>query len=124
MLICDNAIREAGSNKISLIGIFARIATGVFPAVHPSLCVYANLGDAEGQYRFRLELVHSDSMMVIGRGEATGDLPDRMEPSEIIFEMKRLLFDKPGNYEFVLYANNDSVGRKSFKVVKLAGEPA
>lgn len=125
MLIADNAIREEGTGKISLIGIFANIYIITLPALHGSLCVYVNLGDAEGHYKLRLELVQTSGMRVIGRGEAQMEARDRMRPGEIVFELHGLLFDQAGRYEFVLYANDRLVGRKSFDVVKIekpAGE--
>jgi len=123
MLICDNAIREEGSRKISLIGVFASILSSTFPAVHGSLCVYVNLGEAEGRYQLRLELLRADTMQVIGRGESSIEPSDRMEPTEIVFEMQGLLFEYPGRYEFVLHANNNFVGKKSFRVLKLGQQP-
>jgi hypothetical protein len=90
MLICDNAIREEGPGKVSLIGIFANIYALALPAVHSSLCVYANLGDAQGKYRFRLEMMQADAMRIIGRGEAEIEVVDRMKPAEIVFELRGL----------------------------------
>ena len=59
MLICDMAIREEGTGKVSLIGIFENVSATVFPARHPLLCVYCKLTDAQGDYAFRLELVRA-----------------------------------------------------------------
>jgi hypothetical protein len=81
MLICDNAIREEGPGKVSLIGIFANIYALALPAVHSSLCVYANLG---------LEMMQADAMRIIGRGEAEIEVVDRMKPAEIVFELRGL----------------------------------
>ena len=85
MLICDNSIREEGTGKVSLIGIFAHIRALKLPATHQSLCVYANLGDAQGKYHLRLELMQADTLQIIGRGEAQLEAPDRMEPTEMVF---------------------------------------
>lgn len=123
MLICDNSIREEGTGKVSLIGIFAHIWSLKFPTVHPSLCVYVNLGDAQGKYHLRLELMRADDMRTIGRGEAEAEVGDRMKPAEIVFELAALAFEGPGRYEFVLYANERLVGRKSFDVLKLDARP-
>jgi hypothetical protein len=119
MLICDNAIREEGTGKVSLIGIFASIGSLQFPVLHQSLCVYVNIGDAQGRYHLRLEMLRTDEMKVIGRGEVEATVADRMKPTEIVIELNGLLFDRPGRYEFVLYANDNLVGRKSFDVVEL-----
>jgi hypothetical protein len=123
MLVCDNAIREEGTGKISLIGIFANIWALKFPTVHPSLCVYANLGDMEGPYKMRLDMVRGSDMGVIGRGEAQVTIGDRMKPAEVVFELRGLVFEGPGRFQFELYANDRAVGGKTFDVVKLAQPP-
>ena len=59
MLLCDHTIREHGTGKVSLIGIFENISAARFPVVHRALSVYAKLVDAEGEYAIRLELATS-----------------------------------------------------------------
>jgi hypothetical protein len=117
MLICDNTIREEGTGKISLIGIFGVVYSPAFPAVHPSLCVYLNIADALGRYRLRLDLMQADSMRVIGRGEGELEVTDRERPAEFVFQLLGLAFEGPGRYQFNLYANNELLGSKSFNVV-------
>src|SRR5438445_6792777 len=105
MLICDTTIREEGSGKVSLIGIFANVRTLKLPALHPRLCVYVNIGDAQGHYDLRLEMMRARDMRVIGRGGTGVTVADRMQPAEIVFELEGLVFEEPGRYEFNLYAN-------------------
>jgi len=126
MLICDHTIREEGSGKFSLIGIFSGIWSDRFPTFHQSLSVYVNLGDAQGGYRLRLELLRADTMQKIGIGEADLQVRDLMLPAEFVFELKMLVFEQPGRYQFDLYANGDHVGSKSFQVLQssqVPGEP-
>ncbi len=63
MLLCDHTIREHGTGKVSLIGIFENISAARFPVVHRSLSVYAKLVDAEGEYTIRLELLRLDDIL-------------------------------------------------------------
>lgn len=67
MLLCDHIIREAGAGKVSLIGIFENISAARFPIVHRALSVYAKLGDAEGEYTIRLELMRLEDAHVVAR---------------------------------------------------------
>ena len=119
MLICDQAIREEGTGKVSLIGIFENINARQFPLRLGFLCVYAKLTDAEGQYDIRLELVRLENLLAIGQGQLMITVEDRMAPVEIIFQLSGLVFAEPGRYEFRLYANEKSVGIKSFTVVQV-----
>jgi hypothetical protein len=127
MVICDQAIREEGTGKISLIGIFENIHAGFFPIRHPSMAVYVQISDAQGEYDLRLELVRLDDMMTIGRGQGRASIGNRLQPSDILFNLLLLEFQRPGVYEFRLFANSRHLASKSFRVIKFeqaAGEAA
>lgn len=124
MLICDLAIREEGSGKTSLIGIFENINATRFPTHHAVLFVYAKLIDAQGDYEMRLELVRLEGLQVIGEGRLRAAFADRMTPVEFVFQLAGLVFERPGRYEFRLYANDRYVGQKSFNVVEVQAPTA
>jgi hypothetical protein len=120
MLLCDHTIREHGTGKVSLIGIFENITAVQFPVVHRALSVYAKLGDAEGEYAIRLELVRLDDHQVVAEGTLRTSFGDRMTPGELIFALENLGLERAGRYEFRLYANDRYVAGKSFTVVQAA----
>ncbi len=122
MLICDHAIREEGSGKISLIGIFEQIHVPSLPAGHASLSVYAKVTDAQGEYDLSLDLVRLEDLMVIGHGEAHATVANRLAPMEFLFNLAWLLFERAGEYEFRLSANGRYVASKSFRVI-LSNQP-
>ena len=113
MLLCDLTIREHGTGKISLIGVFENISAPRFPVVHRALSVYAKLTDAEGDYVIRLEDSH-----VVAQGTLTATFADRMSPGELIFNLENLGLERPGRYEFRLYADGRFVAGKSFTVIQ------
>lgn len=120
MLICDQAIREGGTNKVSLIGIFGQIFARGFPFewIRP-VALYARLTDAQGQYRMRVELVRIADEQAVGRGDfETPTIADRMRAHEITLEFNRLRFEQPGRYEFRLFANDRYVGGAVLNVVQ------
>jgi hypothetical protein len=98
------------------------IAAHQFPAGWGLLTVYAKLTDAQGDYRIRLELIHLSDLTVIGQGQFRATISDRMVPAELVFQIGGLVFQKPGPYEFRLYANDRWVGSKSLRLVQ-APEP-
>jgi len=118
MLLCDLTIREQGTGKVSLIGIFENISSTRFPIVHRALSVYAKLGDAEGEYAIRLELARLDDSRVVAQGALRASFADRMTPSELIFALENLGLERPGRYEFRLFANDRFVAGKSFTVLQ------
>jgi hypothetical protein len=119
MLIADHAIREEGSGKISLIGIFSDINASSVPVVHPRLTVYVNIIDAEGPYKFRLDMVRLSDNVLLGRAEMDAEVEDRMRPTELLFEIGALVFERPGRYAFQFFADQGLVGGKTFSVVQM-----
>jgi hypothetical protein len=120
MLLCDHTIREHGTGKVSLIGIFENISAARFPVVHRSLSVYAKLVDAEGEYTIRLELLRLEDGHAVAQGTLRATFADRMTPAELIFALENLDLERPGRYEFRLHANERFVAGKSFVVVQAA----
>ena len=82
------------------------------------LFVYVRLTDAEGKYDMRLELVRLDDEQAIGRGEVEANIASRMGAHELTFMINRLVFEKPGRYEFRLFANGRHVGGAPLDVVQ------
>jgi hypothetical protein len=123
MLLCDLTIREQGTGKVSLIGIFESISSARFPVVHRALSVYAKLGDAEGDYAIRRELMRLDDSHVVAQGTLQATFADRMTPAELIFALDNLGLERAGRYEFRLFANDRFVAGKSFTVLPAAPAP-
>lgn len=107
ILCADQAIREAGTNKVTLVGIFDRILGPTFPLVwNRPVFVYARITDAQGQYPIKLELVRADDEQAVGRLEGQATIADRLASSEMIFALPpEVTFERPGRYEFRLFAN-------------------
>ena len=120
MLICDKTITEVGTNKKSLIGIFENINAFNFPCTHPFLSVYIKLTEANGKYKFSLELIDLKNNKAIGRGELPQvlDITDPLVTRDLVFNLAALKFPHPGTYEFRTFANDQICGQKTFLVNK------
>jgi hypothetical protein len=118
LLLCDHTIREAGTGKVSLIGAFENISAPRFPVVHRALSVYAKLGDAEGEYAIRLELLRLEDSQRVAQGTLRATFADRMTPGELVFALESLALERPGRYQFRLYADDRFVAGKAFTVVQ------
>jgi len=118
MLICDYVITERGTNKKSLIGVFENIGAVQFPCTHHSLSVYIKLTDAQGNYRFRLELVDLKTDTVTGKSDMPEaiQIPNPLITHELVFNLRGLRFPRAGEYEFRIFANDRIFGQKSFIV--------
>jgi hypothetical protein len=57
-------------------------------------------------------------------GTLRASFAERMTPGEQIFNLENLGFERPGRYEFRLYAAERFVAGKSFTVAQAAPAPA
>lgn len=118
MLVCDQIITEAGTNKKTLVGIFEQIYTQKLPCTHPNLSVYIKFTAALGSYQFRLELVDLQTNSVIGKGELPAqNIEDKLASYELVFNLRNLKFMNRGKYEFRIFADDELFGTKTFHVL-------
>jgi len=120
MLICDYVITERGTNKKSLIGVFENIGAATFPCTHFAMSVYVKLTDAQGSYRFRLDLVDLNEDKTLGKSEMPEEIqiPSPLVAHELVFNLRGVRFAHPGEYEFRIFANGNIFGQKKFIVEK------
>src|SRR6266702_4348223 len=57
MLLCDAVIQDVHTTKKSLVSIFTGVVATAFPTLI-NVTVFARLTDAEGKYKFRLDVVN------------------------------------------------------------------
>ena len=81
--------------------------------------MYARVTDAEGHYQIRLELVSLEDEQSVGRLDGEMTVGDRMGFSDLIFNFDRLIFERPGRYEFRLFAGDRHVGGVVFTVIQI-----
>jgi hypothetical protein len=119
MLLCDVALSEEGTQRVSLIRLFHSIRARRFPWRRGPFYIYALLTDAEGRYDVEIELRRLEDLAAIGdRQSLPVVLHDRHALGEFVFEVEEMILERPGRYEFRLYANDRVVGVKSFSVVQ------
>ena len=122
ILICDQIIHEHGTNKKSLIGIFQDIHLGKFPFRYPRIAVYVNLTDAHGKYVLELKLLAAGEGKEIGRGRTpVVEIDSPLRTCEFALQIQNLVFKRHGVHEFQVYANDDLIATKVFRVKSPAG---
>ncbi|MGQ0612369.1 MAG: DUF6941 family protein [Planctomycetaceae bacterium] len=120
VLICDQIIQEAMTNKKSLIGIFEDVHVTQFPCRYPRIAVYANLTDARGSYSIEVRLIGAQDGAEVGRARTPPvTIESPLQTCEFALQIQNLVFQKPGLYEFQIHANDELLATKSFHV-KLA----
>ena len=125
MLICDYVITERETNKKSLIGVFENIGAATFPCTHFAMSVYIKLTDAQGAYRFRLDLIDLKTDTVVGKSEMPEEVrvPSPLDAHELVFNLRGVRFMHPGIYEFRIFANDRIFGQKKLVVEQVESNP-
>jgi len=111
LLLCDQIIIDAQTNKKSLIGVFENLNSFAYPA-NIRLAVYARLRDAQGTYNFTVRVVSLKDESVVSNIEINRvSVADPLHSVDLAFNMIGLEFREAGKYEFQLYANNVYLSR-------------
>jgi hypothetical protein len=119
-LVCDQILHDAQTNKKTLVGVFHDVGATRFPAVHPSLWIYANLTDAKGRYAFEFRIVDVSRNAVLGSGSPPPlDIPDPLRTTEFSAQLRNVALPAPGTYEFHLLANGQLLATKAIRVAQV-----
>lgn len=129
ILIADQVIKEAGTNKYTLVGIFNRIYATRFPCDHHKLALYLKFSDALGDYRLEVQLVDltpggEDLEKVLANVRGGFQMKDRLGQGEVALVFPVIRFPHPGKYEFRALANDDVVGVVGFEALLVPVRPA
>ena len=116
-LVCDQVIQDSQTGKKSLIGVFHELKASRFPAIHPTLWIYANLTDAHGSYTFEIRLLDMSRNEVLGRGAPPPiEIPGPLQVTELSAQLRNVQLPTAGTYEFQLLANDQLVATKAIRV--------
>jgi len=66
-LVCDQVIEDSITKKKSLIGLFTHLQALSFPFQHQQMGLYFCLTDAEGTYRFDIDLMYLNNEQLVCR---------------------------------------------------------
>ena len=120
-LVCDQVIHDAQTGKRSLVGVFHELRADRFPAIHPTLWIYANLTNARGKYTIEIQMVDVDRNNVLGKGTPPEiEIPNPLQTTEISAQLRNVALPGPGTYEFHLMVNGELLATKAVRVMELA----
>lgn len=123
LILCDGIIREAGSNKFSLIGTFNGLWAQAFPYVHPSFAVYVVLTDGRGRVPCSLRLTALDSGQTLFTVQGQVDFRDPTGTAELVFQLRQLRFEKPGHFALEFIADGEMLGSRKLLVQQITPKP-
>jgi hypothetical protein len=119
--------------KINAIGIFENVLAQNFPSVHRDMCLVINLEgtiNERGEHKITVEFRDSDSnkLASVDQKIALGNpkITHGTLRAGVIMKFQDLLFQRAGQYEFVVFGNDRFLNRVTFMVnqieIKEAGE--
>jgi hypothetical protein len=117
LVICDQVITEAGTNKKSLIGIFNSIASPSFPVQHPRLSVYAAMSNGRGEMTVQLRCVRMKDNAETFKVSGTLQFPNPNAVVELVANFNQLPFEQDGLYSFELICEEEILLEKRFNVL-------
>jgi hypothetical protein len=129
VLMSDYVVREAGTNKLTLAGIFSVLNCPGFPFATPPFWITVFLtnfrnGTKEANVVVRLE--QKQTGMVLGNAAGRIQFAEgKIAPEvmvEIPFRMNSMFVPQPGNYRVVVLVNDDKVAERAF-VVQAVSSP-
>ncbi len=120
MVICDQVIREQGTKKPSLIGLFANINSTTFPCIHPQLYVYITVVGGRGKQVGKLRFVRDDPSTPIMQAQGDVQFPNPVATVDMEFCLKKLRFEKAGLFHFEFWLDDDIIGQRSLSVTKVS----
>lgn len=116
-VLCDHAL-VSQDGKLSLIGIFDRIAVPSLPIQHPRFFVVAVFDMAPGNHMVRVELLDPTGHNVLQ--EQGVQIPVSVagvgQSGNLIAELNMLPLDFAGRYDFNLYVGDERAGIISLTV--------
>ena len=125
IIFSDMVIREAGSNKLSLIGCFQRFTLPRFPAqtgLWFATVGVTRLRGTVAAFNVTARIEIAESAHVISSSNANIQLPENSPPlqPDLVFEVPLpfagVVFQNPGKYAVVILVDTEEVGRRILEV--------
>ncbi len=122
ILLCDQAIVEAGTGKISIIGIFNNWNVPHFPCVIRPFTASLDLTDGIGKSAMSVDVHDLQEDKIIAQVRiAEVDFPERMAKINLMIPVPPLPLKHAGRYDFVVLADGQEIDRQQFQVAQVSG---
>ena len=116
MILCDQIITEAASQKKTLVGIFNRIVSDEFPFLMTNMAVFVSLTNGRGVIQSKLICRHEDADEPVFGAIGTIEFPNPMEVIEIGFKLRNVPIPDPGTYCLEFFCDDIPVLERRFVV--------
>lgn len=120
-VVCDAAVQDGETGKITLVGIFDRIAARQFPVTREPFAIYFRLTGLNGQYELRVRILGPDLQTVLADVgfERAIYVTDPLATTDAILNVAGLDLPVPGRYTVRLDYNAILADEISFLAERL-----
>ena len=115
-IICDCGVKDPGTGKYTLVGLFDVIAAGAFPASQ-QCSLYLKLTEVHGESPLMVEVVHDAEGKQVGRVNGRIKSPTPLAVLDTLLPLE-LVLPWPGRYQIRVFAGNAFIGHTSLEVVE------
>lgn len=122
LMICDQVITEAGTNKKSLIGVFNNVAARQFPCRHPRLCIFISITGGHGKAKTEVRCVNEQTSQALFDAEGEVSFANPNHVVEAVFEFNNVVFPSPGLHCIQVLSNGELVLLRRFAVNQIQTE--
>jgi hypothetical protein len=114
LLLCERCIIERGTERVSLINLFANVRCAAFPGRCPSFFAFVQLVDGIGRYRLQIEIRDLDENQVVARtGQFIVEFPVRPMKRTFGIPIRSLLLPHPGMFDLILLGDGEEIERQT-----------
>lgn len=122
LMICDQVITEAGTNKKTLIGVFNNLRANEFPCRHPKMCIFVSLTGGHGKTATEVKCVNENTHETLfsAQGEIAFKNPNNIV--EAVFEFNNVMLPSAGLYCIEVVSEGELVLQRRFIVSQIQKE--
>ncbi len=115
LTLCEKMEVDAGTGKVSLVGIFQGLHSAAFPSTSRSFTVYAALYDGIGQGRMEVEIVHLQSEQDVFSLARSFTFPGRYVVLNLVIPVT-CVFPASGKYSLALRLDDEVIAQRTLEV--------
>ncbi len=124
ILLCERTIIEAGTGRITLIGLFEELEIRPVPGKSGPFVIYLLLTDGivGRDYEISIEIHDLDNDIVVARAADTVvRWTDRFTKVNLLFPVPSLDVECAGSYDIIVFADRQEVDRQRFEILAPKG---
>lgn len=120
-IVCDQAIREEGTHKWSLIGVFSRVTVQTIPALHPSMALYLAITEIHDEIDFKVEALAGEGPEEKKLVEAHGKIKtaDPRVVGEMVMRFPAFPIVQEGVHSIRVTSGSERIGSTKFYVERV-----